>query len=89
LSVFAVATKPGRRIGEWLIAHDDPDMTENELLYRKIIIPANKKREYRQKLQLLGLNTYTIYPGMDGLGHYLRRYYTPEAAEPKAASALN
>ena len=47
--VFAVATADAsRRIGDWLIAHDTPDRP----LYRRIIIPAEHKREFREKLQV-------------------------------------
>ena len=73
--VFAVATlEPSRRIGDWLREHDtDPDRP----LFRRIIIPASKKKEYREKLQILGVSDWQIYPDLDGLGKSLRRYYKP------------
>lgn len=36
-----------------------------------ISIPANRKREMLNQLNLCGINEKFIYPGMDGIGRYI------------------
>ena len=40
-----------------------------------IMIPADKKKEILQQLNLLGINEKFIYPGMDGVGKYINNKY--------------
>jgi len=47
-------------------------------VYRKIVIPAHLKREVRDKLDAIGFTERTLFPGLDGLCDFLRRYYTPD-----------
>lgn len=50
-------------------------------VYRKIIIPASLKSEVRDKLDAIGFTERTLFPGLDGLCSYLRRYYSSDQAE--------
>ena len=88
--IFAVATQSNRSIGDFL-REKQADVDENgqkacidrstydsNLLYRRIILPANKKKEFRGKLRLLGVNQSTIMPDHDGLGQWLTEYYRAE-----------
>ncbi|MCW5606063.1 MAG: FRG domain-containing protein [Burkholderiales bacterium] len=57
------------RLDEWLGA--------NPGLFRKIVIPASVKLEIRDKLDANNINERMIYPGLDGLSKWLKRYYSP------------
>ncbi len=46
-------------------------------VYRKIVIPAGLKWEVRDKLDQANITERVLYPGLDGLSRWLRRYYTP------------
>ena len=45
--------------------------------YRRIIIPAAMKWEIRDKLDQANITERVMYPGLDGLGAWLRRHYSP------------
>jgi hypothetical protein len=45
--------------------------------YRKLVIPASLKWEVRDKLDQANITERVLYPGLDGLSRWLRRYYTP------------
>ena len=54
----------------------DALLTASPSCARKIIIPAWLKREVRDKLDAIGVSERTLFPGLDGLCTWLRRYYT-------------
>lgn len=51
-------------------------LTSHPRCARKIIVPAWLKREVRDKLDAVGVSERTLFPGLDGLCTWLRRYYT-------------
>lgn len=55
--------------GEWLAEHCD--------LGQRIVVPAALKWEVRDKLDQANVTERVLYPGLDGLTQWLRRYYTP------------
>jgi hypothetical protein len=52
-------------------------LDKNPKLYKKIIIQGKLKWEIRDKLDQANINERTIYPGLDGISKWLKRYYSP------------
>jgi hypothetical protein len=69
-ALFSVMPNPERAIDEWLHNHLP--------LYRRIIIPASKKWEFRDKLDQCNITERVMFPGLDGLSSWLRRHYSPK-----------
>lgn len=73
-AAFAVMSRPEATMGEWLAAHPE--------LYRRIVIPAELKWEIRDKLDQANVTERVLFPGLDGLSAWLRRYYSPRGHIP-------
>jgi hypothetical protein len=67
-ALFSVMSNPRHVLHEWLAGHPDA--------CRRIIIPARIKWEIRDKLDQVNVNERVLFPGLDGLGRWLKRYYT-------------
>ena len=67
-ALFSVMSNPRHVLHEWLAEHPRA--------YRRIIIPAGIKWEIRDKLDQVNVNERVLFPGLDGLGRWLKRYYT-------------
>lgn len=67
-AMFTVMSNSNRSLSDLL--KDYPDM------YKKIIIPSALKLEIRDKLDQANINERMIYPGLQGISAWLRRYYT-------------
>lgn len=72
-ALFSMMSSPILQLEDWLRAHEN----EVPLLSRKIVIPAPLKWEIRDKLDMANINERVIYPGLDGLSMWLKRYYSP------------
>jgi hypothetical protein len=68
-ALFSLLSDPVDTLDRWLTRHPDT--------WRKIVIPAELKWEVRDKLDQANITERVLYPGLDGLGRWLTRYYTP------------
>jgi hypothetical protein len=69
-ALFGLMSSPTANMQDWL--NDHPD------LYRRLILPADLKWEVRDKLDQANLTERVLFPGLDGLSRWLKRYYTPK-----------
>jgi hypothetical protein len=68
-ALFSLASRATTRPDEWWSIHPD--------LFRRIVIPASLKWEVRDKLDQANITERVLYPGLDGLSLWLKRYYLP------------
>jgi hypothetical protein len=68
-ALFSLMSSPTAILDRWLA--DKPD------LFRKLIIPASLKWEVRDKLDQANISERVLFPGLDGLSQWLKRYYSP------------
>lgn len=72
-ALFSMVSSPEVQLEEWLAARE----AEQPGMFRKIIVPAALKWELRDKLDMANITERVMFPGLDGLGVWLRRYYSP------------
>ena len=68
-ALFCASTDPRTSMGSWL--EERPD-----LAYR-IVIPAERKAEVRDRLAQGNITQKTLFPGFDGIAEWLKEYYRP------------
>lgn len=51
------------------------DFINDEHFLGKMIVPAECKKGIMKELDLLNINEKSIFPGLDGIGRYLNKYY--------------
>jgi hypothetical protein len=67
-ALFSIMSSPHVPLDDWLAAHP--------AVWRRVIVPAALKWEIRDKLDQSNVNERVLFPGLDGLSRWLRRYYT-------------
>jgi hypothetical protein len=72
-ALFSLMSGPDASVDAWVAQHDE--------LVRKLVIPAELKWEIRDKLDQANITERVLFPGLDGLSAWLRRYYLPRSAE--------
>ena len=70
-ALFSLISSPTVQLQQWLDAHRD--------LHHEIVIPAKLKWEIRDKLDQANITERVLFPGLDGLSRWLKRYYSPRA----------
>jgi hypothetical protein len=69
-ALFSVMSDPATGLSVWSEQHPE--------LCRKIIIPAELKWDIRDRLDQSNVTERVLFPGLDGLSHWLRRHYSPK-----------
>lgn len=67
-ALFSLISDSQASLEQWLAEHPQ--------VYRKIRVPAALKWEVRDKLDQANITERLLYPGLDGLSRWLKRYYT-------------
>jgi hypothetical protein len=70
-ALFSLMPSPHARMDEWL--ERSPDLA------RRIVLPAALKWEVRDKLDQANITERVLFPGLDGLATWLKRYFSPRA----------
>lgn len=68
-ALFTLMSDPTARLDQWL--------AQRPQVARRIRIPARLKLEIRDKLDQANITERVLFPGLDGLCRWLRRYYDP------------
>ena len=68
-ALFSLMSSPNADLEEWLSAHPK--------LWHRLIIPSSLKWEVRDKLDQANVTERVLFPGLDGLSRWLKRYYSP------------
>lgn len=71
-AIFSLMSNATARLDHWLAAKAETIPN----LYRRVIIPADLKWEVRDRLDQANITERVLFPGLDGLGKWLKRYYT-------------
>lgn len=72
-ALFSLLSNSAIPLDDWLDRHAG--------LCRRVVIPAALKWEIRDKLDQANITERVLFPGLDGLSRWLKRYYTPKRAE--------
>lgn len=73
-ALFSIMPNSRRDVDSWLKNHPE--------LFRRIVIPASLKWECRDKLDQCNISERVLFPGLDGLGSWLKRQYSPKNKSP-------
>jgi hypothetical protein len=81
-ALFSLMSSPTAQMDPWLACHT--------ALWHKLVIPAALKWEVRDKLDQANITERVLFPGLDGLSRWLKRYYSPRpeyAGEERTGAA--
>ena len=66
-----------------LTFHPDPFTVMEDEIVTKILIPAKHKEKIKDMLDTCGVHEFALFPGLDGLGKWLKDVYWPKFEEGK------
>jgi hypothetical protein len=69
-ALFSLMSSPASALDRWLAEHTE--------VFRRVIVPSSLKWEVRDKLDQANLTERVMFPGLDGLSRWLKRYYSPK-----------
>lgn len=72
-ALFSIYPDPEVAFDEWLDDHPDA--------FKKVFVPPRVKMEIRDKLDASNVTERVLFPGLDGLADWLKRYYSPIGSE--------
>jgi hypothetical protein len=67
-ALFSFMSDPNVLMNDWLNDHEE--------LYFRLVIPSELKWEIRDKLDQINITERMMYPGLDGLSKWLKRWYS-------------
>ncbi|MBX3084242.1 MAG: hypothetical protein KF716_21585, partial [Anaerolineae bacterium] len=73
---FSIMSDAQMPMDNWLKSHPDP--------FRRIIVPHELKWEIRNKLDQTNITERALFPGLDGLSLWLKRYYSVYPSYPNS-----
>lgn len=68
-ALFSVMSDPRASFDDWARQHEN--------LCTRLLIPRELKWEIRDRLDQANITERVLFPGLDGLSQWLRRYYSP------------
>jgi hypothetical protein len=71
-ALFSLMSGADASLDEWCEQHGE--------LVRRLVIPSALKWEVRDKLDQANVTERVLFPGLDGLSSWLRRYYLPRGS---------
>ncbi|MEO8397300.1 MAG: FRG domain-containing protein [Chloroflexota bacterium] len=67
--MFSMMSSASALLSDWLLKYPD--------CFFRIIIPVNLKWDFRDRLDQMNLTERVMFPDLDGLSAWLKRYYSP------------
>ena len=75
VALFSYTSPLTLRLDLWL----QDQLVQQPNICKKILIPAALKWEIRDKLDQANINERVLFPGLDGLSSWLKRWYSPKS----------
>ena len=77
-ALFSFLSRPELDLDDWLARISTGDDSDRPPLCKKVMIAKQLKWEVRDKLDHANLHERVLFPGLDGLSAWLKRWYTPK-----------